>query len=114
MDPSSHSSPSLTDVLDGYTARSLKLTSKLGAILDPICDKFFASFALGILYFNGQLNLLEIALFLSREIALAIFTVLIFLKGSSKNHQVKPFISGKIMTSCQFIAFILLTSTLFA
>jgi CDP-diacylglycerol--glycerol-3-phosphate 3-phosphatidyltransferase len=29
----------MTDYLDGYLARKLKLTSKLGAFLDPVADK---------------------------------------------------------------------------
>lgn len=33
----------ITDALDGYYARRLNLTSKLGLILDPLADKLFAA-----------------------------------------------------------------------
>ena len=33
----------ITDALDGYFARRLNLTSKLGLILDPLADKLFAA-----------------------------------------------------------------------
>jgi CDP-diacylglycerol--glycerol-3-phosphate 3-phosphatidyltransferase len=34
---------SMTDYLDGYLARKLKMTSKLGAFLDPVADKLMVS-----------------------------------------------------------------------
>jgi CDP-diacylglycerol--glycerol-3-phosphate 3-phosphatidyltransferase len=37
----------ITDALDGYYARRLKLTSKLGLILDPLADKIFAAVLIG-------------------------------------------------------------------
>ena len=50
-----------TDALDGYLAKKLRLTSKLGLILDPVCDKIaalvlllllitYADFPLGIFF----------------------------------------------------------------
>src|SRR5580704_14599450 len=37
---------SFTDWLDGYLARSLKQTTKLGAFLDPVADKLMVCIAL--------------------------------------------------------------------
>src|SRR5580704_1107942 len=37
---------SVTDWLDGYLARSLKQSTKLGAFLDPVADKMMVSIAL--------------------------------------------------------------------
>ncbi len=40
---------STTDYLDGYLARKLNMTSKLGAFLDPVADKLMVSTALLLL-----------------------------------------------------------------
>jgi CDP-diacylglycerol--glycerol-3-phosphate 3-phosphatidyltransferase len=40
---------STTDYLDGYLARKLNMTSKLGAFLDPVADKLMVSIALVLL-----------------------------------------------------------------
>jgi len=40
---------SITDWLDGYLARYLKQTTKLGAFLDPVADKLMVSIALVII-----------------------------------------------------------------
>ncbi len=40
---------SATDYLDGYLARKLNMTSKLGAFLDPVADKLMVSTALVLL-----------------------------------------------------------------
>jgi CDP-diacylglycerol--glycerol-3-phosphate 3-phosphatidyltransferase len=39
----------MTDYLDGYLARKLNMTSKLGAFLDPVADKLMVSTALVLL-----------------------------------------------------------------
>ena len=41
----------ITDGLDGYLARRYRMTSQVGAFLDPLTDKFFVFFAIMILYF---------------------------------------------------------------
>jgi len=61
-----------TDFLDGFLARKLKQTSKLGAMLDQICDKIFiigtlvAMAAAGLLQ-NGML--IPVFLIIAREFA---------------------------------------------
>ena len=42
----------LTDCVDGYLARRYKYTTRLGAILDPVMDKFFVLFVLSILFYE--------------------------------------------------------------
>jgi len=39
----------ITDLLDGYAARKLGLTSKFGAFLDPVADKLMVTIALVLL-----------------------------------------------------------------
>lgn len=46
---------SLTDYLDGWLARRMKLTSHLGTMLDPIADKLLVAAALMMLVANGAI-----------------------------------------------------------
>ena len=43
-----------TDWLDGYLARSMKLSTKLGAFLDPVADKLMVSIALVLIVSEPQ------------------------------------------------------------
>jgi cardiolipin synthase len=61
----------LTDWLDGFLARRLKQESVIGAILDPIADKFQVSITLLVLLWLGALpgwNLIPALAILGREI----------------------------------------------
>lgn len=89
----------LTDVLDGWWARRSGTQSHFGTVLDPIADKVFVLFGLAVL----QLGWFETCAFLSREVAL----ILYFLIRQGRV-QIKAFISGKVMTSLQFVVFVLL------
>jgi len=61
----------VTDYLDGYLARVLKQTSKLGTFLDPLADKLLV--ATTLLYMAGfdkisRLSLIPAAIIMGREI----------------------------------------------
>lgn len=96
----------LTDGLDGYLARKMKMTSKLGAILDPLMDKFFVCFILVIFIQEGRLQLWEAATLLSRDLAVLIFGTYLVFKGTLSRFQFQSIWMGKITTTIQF--FILL------
>ena len=46
----------ITDVLDGYLARRLNVSSRLGAILDPIADKVLLSGTFLVLALTGAIE----------------------------------------------------------
>ncbi len=92
----------LTDVVDGYLARRYRHTTKLGAILDPVMDKFFVFFILGILYHEGRILDWQVIAMLSRDIAIAFFGGLLFFSGELKSYTVQSVYSGKLMTALQF------------
>jgi cardiolipin synthase len=58
-----------TDFLDGLTARVLQQHSRLGALLDPIADKFLAACALFALWSRGRLPLWLPIFVISRDAA---------------------------------------------
>ncbi len=48
----------LTDFLDGFLARTLKSTSKVGQILDPVGDKLLAITVSAVLYISKRYSIL--------------------------------------------------------
>lgn len=99
----------LTDSIDGYLARKAQTTSKFGAIIDPIMDKFFVYFLLSILFLEKKINTIEWIAFASRDIAIFIFGSYLLFRSCLKNYEVKSIILGKITTGLQFLFLILLS-----
>jgi CDP-diacylglycerol--glycerol-3-phosphate 3-phosphatidyltransferase len=62
-----------TDSLDGYLARSRKLITNLGIILDPIADKVLIGSALVVLSLLGELWWWVTVLILLREFGITVF-----------------------------------------
>lgn len=58
-----------TDVLDGLVARALRQHTRLGALLDPIADKFLAACALFALAATGRLPWWLPVLVVTRDLA---------------------------------------------
>ena len=63
----------ITDTLDGYLARRMGLTSKLGAFLDPVADKLIVAVALVLLVSRNPhwYVVLMGAVIIGREIAIS-------------------------------------------
>ena len=68
---------SISDWLDGYLARTLKQTSKIGAFLDPVADKLIVAVALILLVSSLQLSYLAIpaSIIVGREIVVSAIRV---------------------------------------
>lgn len=98
----------LSDCIDGYLARRYKTTSRFGAILDPIMDKFFVYVTLGVLFYENQIAIWQIATMLSRDFFLLIFMFYLTICGALKSLQVKAIRWGKVTTASQFIVLLLL------
>jgi len=64
---------SITDSLDGYFARRMGLTSRLGAFLDPVADKLIVAVALVLLVSKDSnwILVLSACVIIGREIAIS-------------------------------------------
>jgi CDP-diacylglycerol--glycerol-3-phosphate 3-phosphatidyltransferase len=62
----------LTDFLDGYLARRRGATSKWGALVDPIADRFFLFTAVCALLFDGVIGTWQYAILISRDFMTAV------------------------------------------
>lgn len=100
----------LTDWLDGYLARRLNQTSKLGAFLDPVADKLMVAMALVVLVQTQPTPWMAIpaAIIICREIAISALREWMAELGARA--QVAVSWTGKIKTTAQMAALLLLLS----
>jgi CDP-diacylglycerol--glycerol-3-phosphate 3-phosphatidyltransferase len=113
---------SITDWLDGYLARYLKQSTKLGAFLDPVADKLMVSIALvlivaesnfqtvhlnaGVVYIPSIFITLPAAIIVSREIIVSALRE--WMAEVGKRTSVAVSTIGKIKTAVQMLALIVL------
>jgi CDP-diacylglycerol---glycerol-3-phosphate 3-phosphatidyltransferase len=102
----------LTDSIDGYLARKFSNTSKLGAILDPLMDKFFVFFILGVFLLESKLTLWQACSMISRDFSLCIFATYLAISGGWQAFKFYSIRWGKITTALQFFVLIALTLNL--
>ena len=63
----------LTDLLDGYVARRMKLESDFGKTFDPLADKLLVIGILGTLLIMGEVSWIPVSIIFAREIAVSLF-----------------------------------------
>jgi CDP-diacylglycerol--glycerol-3-phosphate 3-phosphatidyltransferase len=97
-----------TDWLDGYLARMLQQTSRLGAFLDPVADKLLVAVALVLLVGEGELHFLTIpaAIIIGREIVVSALRE--WMAELGKRSSVAVSRMGKIKTTLQMVALVIL------
>lgn len=92
----------LSDGLDGYLARRYGNISRFGTFIDPVADKLFVLFVLGIFLNENRLFPWEAATMLCRDISVVIFGVYLTCKGTLGQYQFRAILCGKLMTALQF------------
>lgn len=103
----------LTDWLDGYLARRMKLTSAFGAFLDPVADKLMVAVTLFLLVqshpnsgWSGILMAITAAIIVGREISVSALREWMAEIGMSAT--VKVALIGKLKTVMQMVALVVL------
>ncbi len=99
----------LTDGLDGYLARRYRMISQVGAFLDPLTDKFFVLFAIGVFMHEGYLELGQAVALVSRDIAIVLFGFYLKLKGTWADFSIQSIRCGKATTFLQFLVLLMFT-----
>jgi cardiolipin synthase len=90
-----------SDVADGIWARRLG-GSRIGVVLDPVCDKLFMVATFAIVYASGRLPLLEFLGVLLRDIvAFVAFLATVVLRHPT---TLPARAGGKAVTVCQILA----------
>ncbi len=98
----------ITDWLDGYLARSLNQTTKLGAFLDPVADKLVIATALVIIVgeFHAAYLVIPAAIIIGREIIVSALRE--WMAEIGKRTSVAVSRIGKIKTVLQMLSIVLL------
>ena len=97
-----------TDSIDGFLARRSHSASQLGALLDPLMDKFFMLFALTVAVTEQRILVWQMATLLSRDFAVATFGAFLGITGGLSNYRLRSIWVGKVSTSLQFVVLIAL------
>jgi cardiolipin synthase len=92
-----------TDVLDGWIARHARLTSRLGAVIDPVGDRGFAVTAMLVLWVEGLLTPIQVCLLLVRDVATAVGFLVARVSPSLRPVELKARMLGKAVTSLQMV-----------
>jgi phosphatidylglycerophosphate synthase len=95
-----------TDFLDGWIARRARVTSRWGALIDPIADRVFALVAVSTLLFSGALSTVGYFVMISRDIMTAVGFLVARAVSWLKPVEFKARFSGKLVTVLQFVAFV--------
>lgn len=98
----------VTDWLDGYLARSLNQTTRLGAFLDPVADKLIVTTALVLIVAEREMPWIAIpcAVIVGRELVISALRE--WMAEIGKRTSVAVSYIGKFKTVIQMVAVILL------
>jgi cardiolipin synthase len=91
----------LSDILDGFIARTMKQTSDFGKVLDPVADKFFLITSFVLMGMYGVLPKWISVIVISRDII--VITGCLILYFVTNHLKIEPSAIGKLSNALQFI-----------
>ena len=91
----------VTDWLDGYSARALRVSNKSGVIFDPLADKVMLVVLFCALTFTGFIPLWFLALALGRDLVIVVGAVLVRMFRNVRTFP--PKVLGKVSTFFQIV-----------
>ena len=91
----------VTDFLDGWLARRVHATSRLGAMLDPFADRVFVLTGVATFLFTGALSTTEYFIFIMRDLATAVGFLVARSIPWLRTVEFKARVLGKVVTVLQ-------------
>jgi cardiolipin synthase len=92
-----------TDFLDGYLARRGGSTSRWGALIDPIADRFFVFTAVCALLFDDVIGTWQYAVLISRDFMTAVGFLTARVIPWLRDVRFKSRMTGKVVTVLQLV-----------
>ncbi len=99
----------VSDGLDGYIARRFGSISRFGTLLDPLMDRFFVFFIIGVLITENQLTFIDASALICRDFAVLLFGFYLVLTGKISKFRFRAIWCGKVTTSLQFLFLLAMT-----
>ena len=96
------SAAGISDWLDGWVARRHGQATRLGVLLDPICDRFFVVSVLTTLVFVHGVPLWQLAVLITRDVVNSLGAAVVWMLRPDRFADLRPRRSGKVVTSLQF------------
>ena len=96
---------SLTDWLDGFLARRLKMVTSFGKFIDPIADKLLTTTLFIVYAWQGVIPVVPVVLMIWRDVVVDGVRMI----SAEKGKVVAAGILGKIKTGSQMVTIILVT-----
>lgn len=98
----------LTDWLDGFLARTLKLSTRFGEFLDPVADKLVVTSALVVIVGSHPHPSITIAVMIIIGRELLVSALREWMAEIGKRGSVAVNLLGKLKTACQMASLVLL------
>jgi CDP-diacylglycerol--glycerol-3-phosphate 3-phosphatidyltransferase/cardiolipin synthase len=92
----------ISDWLDGWVAKRWGQRTRLGALLDPVCDRLFVVPVLSTLVFVYGLTPARLGVLLARDVVNSLGSLVVWVRYPGRLDALAPRRSGKIVTSLQF------------
>jgi CDP-diacylglycerol--glycerol-3-phosphate 3-phosphatidyltransferase/cardiolipin synthase len=92
----------ISDWLDGWLAKRLGQQSRIGAILDPVCDRLFVVPVLATLVLVYGLPVWKLAILITRDVTNTLGALMVWMRRPDQLSGLRPRGPGKIVTSLQF------------
>jgi Phosphatidylglycerophosphate synthase len=93
----------ISDWLDGWAARHFGQQSRLGALLDPVCDRIFILTVLVTLVLVYGLALWQLAILVLRDLANSAGALVVWVRYRNRLGELRARRSGKVVTSLQIL-----------
>lgn len=90
-----------TDFLDGWIARHRGLSTRLGALIDPVADRAFMVTAFIVCLLDGLIGPVALTLLLLRDIGTAIGFIVARVRPDMRAIELKARMLGKVVTTLQ-------------